>query len=182
MAGEASAAEHGATIVEMAIVLPVLLLLIIGMLELGLAFRSFLTVSAAARDGSRVAALAGNEIGADCATLVELGGTLGGGGVLEGLDRVVIFKASAGTGNPVASNIYTLNSSGDPTDCASWNRSSYAYPEASRQTISGPGLQLDIVGVRVVTDEAWVTGLFPFRGTYTVDEISLSRLEPEAYQ
>lgn len=182
MSREASADERGATIVEMAIVLPLLLLLIIGMLELGLAFRSFLTVSAAARDGSRVASLAGNEIGADCATLVEVGGTLATGGILDGLDRVVIFKAEPGGGAPVASNVYTLNSSGDPSVCTTWNRTTNGYPEATRQTISGPGSPLDIIGVRIVSDESWVTGLFPFRGTFTVDESSLSRMEPEAYE
>jgi hypothetical protein len=177
------AGERGATIVEMAIVLPLLLLIVIGMLELGLAFRSFLTVSAAASDGVRVASLAGNDPDADCFVLQEIGGTLSGGSVIENLQQVEIYKASPGTGAVVGSpNVYTLTSGGDPADCSDWSGSSAGYPQTTRQTISGPGMQLDIVGVRVLVEEAWITGLFPFTGTYEVDERSVTRLEPEAYE
>ncbi len=177
------AGERGATIVEMAIVLPLLLLLVVGMLELGLAFRSYLTVSAAARDGVRVASLAGNDPDADCFVLQEVGGTLAGGSAIDNLQRVEIYKASPGTGAVVGSpNVYTLTVGGDPTDCSDWAGSDSGYPQTARQTISGPGQPLDIVGVRVLVQEAWITGLFPFNGTYQIDERSVSRLEPEAYQ
>ena len=51
--------DNGAAIVEMAIVFPLLVLMIIGIIEIGVAFRDYLTVSAASREGARVAALAG---------------------------------------------------------------------------------------------------------------------------
>jgi hypothetical protein len=176
--------ERGATLVEMAIVMPLLLLLVIGMLEIGLAFRSFLTVSAAARDGVRVAALAGNDPTADCFVLQEVGSVLGPGGIIDGLQQVEIFKASPGSGLAEGTNVYTLNSGGDPTDCADWSGSDDGYPQTSRQTISGAGSsgRLDIIGVRVVVDESWITGLYPFTGSYEVDERAISRLEPEAYE
>ena len=176
------AGERGATIVEMAIVLPLLLLIVIGMLELGLAFRSFLTVSAAARDGVRVASLAGNDPDADCFVLQEVGGVLGPGGIIDNLERVEIYKASQGSGAVVGSpNVYVF-SGPDPADCGDWSGSDAGYPQATRQTISGPGLQLDLIGVRVLVEESWITGLFPFSGIYEVDERSISRLEPEAYE
>lgn len=177
-----SRGEHGATIVEMAIVLPLLLLLVIGMLEIGLAFKSFLTVSAAARDGVRVASLAGTNPDADCFVIQDVGGTLATGGVIENLQRVEIYKASPGTGDPMGINEYTLIGD-DPRNCAHWDGSDSGYLQGpTRQTISGPGQALDIVGVRVLVNESWVTGMFPFRGNYQVDERAISRLEPEAYE
>ncbi len=175
--------ERGATIVEMAIVLPILLLLVIGMLELGVAFKSYLTVSSAVRDGARVAAIAGNDPQADCAVLREVGAALASGGEIAGLQRVEIFKASPGTGAMVGTpNTYTLDIGGDPVDCVDWSLHSYGYPETSRGTIVGPSSQLDIIAVRVLVDRSWITGLSPFNGNYTMDDQSLRRLEPEAYE
>jgi Flp pilus assembly protein TadG len=51
--------ESGAAAVEFAIVLPVLLLLVFGIIEFGLLFNRYITVTHAAREGVRVAALAG---------------------------------------------------------------------------------------------------------------------------
>ena len=52
--------ESGAAAVEFAIVLPVLLLLVFGIIEFGLLFNRYITVTHAAREGVRVAALTGN--------------------------------------------------------------------------------------------------------------------------
>jgi Flp pilus assembly protein TadG len=48
--------EHGQTLVEFALVLPVLLLLIFGLVDFGRAFQSWLVVTNAAREGARVGA------------------------------------------------------------------------------------------------------------------------------
>ncbi|MGB8360653.1 MAG: TadE family protein, partial [Acidimicrobiia bacterium] len=61
-----SRGETGATLVEAAIILPVLILLVVTIMELGLAFKDFLTTDFAAKEGARVGALAGNDIMADC--------------------------------------------------------------------------------------------------------------------
>jgi len=75
--GPSPQTERGATLVEMAIVLPLLLRLAIGLMEMGIATKEYLTVSTAVRDGVRVAALAGNDPDADCAVLREVGSILG---------------------------------------------------------------------------------------------------------
>ena len=179
---ELSDRERGATLVEMAIVLPVLLLMVIGLMEMGIAFKSYLTVSAAVRDGGRVAALAGNEPDADCSVLQEVGGALQDGDELAGLQRVDIYKASKGTGAIIGlPNSYTLDIGGDPVDCDDWTRHSYGYPETSRETSASAIDGLDLVGVRVVVDRSWIVGLEPFNGPYTVDELTLRRLEPESF-
>ena len=51
-------AEHGQTIVEFALVAPLLLVLILGILQGGIAFNHFLVVTDAARAGSREAIVA----------------------------------------------------------------------------------------------------------------------------
>jgi Flp pilus assembly protein TadG len=49
--------ERGAAMLEFAIVVPFLLLLILGIIEFGWVFNGWLTVTAAAREGARVAVL-----------------------------------------------------------------------------------------------------------------------------
>ena len=62
--------EHGQAIVELALVLPVLVLVLFGTLEFGRVFNAWVIVTQAAREGARVGAVqcASN---AACATTVE---------------------------------------------------------------------------------------------------------------
>lgn len=50
------AAAPGQSLVEMALLLPILLLLMVGMLDLGRAFYAYITITNAAREGARYAA------------------------------------------------------------------------------------------------------------------------------
>lgn len=52
--------QHGAALLEFAIVLPVLLLLVMGILEFGWAFNGWITLTGAAREGARVAVVDAN--------------------------------------------------------------------------------------------------------------------------
>lgn len=76
----------------MALILPLLLLIIVGITEVGLYFKEYLTVSHASREGSRVDAFAGNSTDADCQILMAVGEVLGIGNI-EDVDRIEIFKA-----------------------------------------------------------------------------------------
>ena len=51
--------ERGAELIELALVLPILLLVFAGIVDFGLLFQRFLTVSNAAREGARIAVLPG---------------------------------------------------------------------------------------------------------------------------
>lgn len=51
--------EHGAELIEMAIVLPLLLLLIMGMVDFGFLFQRYIVLTNAAAEGARVASLPG---------------------------------------------------------------------------------------------------------------------------
>ena len=55
--------ERGAVLIEFALVLPLLLLLIVGMFDLGFAFQQYQAVTNAAREGARMAVLPGYSSG-----------------------------------------------------------------------------------------------------------------------
>ena len=53
--------EKGQSMVEFALVLPLLLILLFGILEFGLIFNSYLTITHASREGARIASLGGTD-------------------------------------------------------------------------------------------------------------------------
>jgi len=66
--------ERGATAVEFALVLPVLLVLVLGIIEFGRAFQVQATLAAAAREGVRVMAIEDDAAAARAATQTAAGG------------------------------------------------------------------------------------------------------------
>jgi hypothetical protein len=187
--------ESGATLVEAAIVLPVLLLVVIGIMEFGLAFKDFLTVSYISREGARIAALAGDDPAADCAILTGLGDIITDGDLAR-IQEIQIYKAHPNTGmQGSAYNRAEYAVGEDPTICTEpvggqpndgWDITYVAggFAPTSRQvavSASGGGASLDIIGVRVILNRNWVTGFGPFSGAMTVDESTITRMEPEVY-
>jgi Flp pilus assembly protein TadG len=172
--------ERGATLVEAALVLPIMIMLMISLLELGMAFRDLLTVSYTAREAARVGSLAGNDPEADC-DIVQSVVTAFGPTEVTGVD-ILIFKASESTGNPEVGKTNTWRlSTGDPTDCGDWTVLEQ-WPSTTRQVNVNDTLELDILGVSIVTEHDWITGLPPWRGTMDLTRTALQRLEPEAFE
>jgi len=179
--------EHGASLVEASLVFPILILIVMGTLEIGLAFKDYLAVSYISREGARLGALAGDDPEADCAILEGIG-NLATDKDLERIDEIQIFKADEGSGNQGLTNVATYNPGKDPTICNvpataldGWTINPIAWAPTSRQTTVGTDT-LDIIGVRVILTRSWVTGFPPFRGTSTIDESTLTRLEPQAFE
>lgn len=169
--------QRGATLIEMAIVMPVLVLLLVGILEVGMAFKDYLTVSFSAREGARAGAFLGNDVNADCDIIKVVVPSLGGG--LTHLQRLEIYRADAnGQQIPSDTNTYVYTA-GDPLDCTNWT-ATVQWPSTSRQTVAG-ALPLDILGVRLIVDRSWITGFPPFSGSYTLNETTIVRMEPEAF-
>jgi Flp pilus assembly protein TadG len=174
-------------LVEAAIIMPLLLLVVIAILELGLAFKDYLTVSYLSREGARIGALAGDDMTADCAILSGLGDLINSKDLAR-LDRVEIYQANQNTGTQGATNVAVYNAPNDPTQCTvpsdpmdGWSITSVAWPPTSRNTAVGTN-PLDIVGVRVIMTRSWITGFGPFSGTSTIDESTITRLEPEVFE
>jgi Flp pilus assembly protein TadG len=172
--------NRGATMVEAALIFPLMILMTVSILELGLAFKDFLTLSFTARDAARVGALAGNDPDADCNLIQAIVAGFGASS-LDGV-TIEIFKANESTGNPVPGNVNTWRiTSGNPADCTDWTVLE-TWPSTSRQVTVGPTTKLDIIGVTIDTTHTWVTGLPPWRGTMNVSRTALQRIEPEAFE
>ena len=186
--------DRGATLIEAAVVLPVLLLVVIGIMEFGLAFKDYLTVSYLSREGARIAALAGDSNTADCDILTGLGALIAPGDLAR-LDEIQIYKANASTGAQGGSYNVAEYSGNDATTCVApigadptdgWNISyvGSGYNPLSRNVAVSKttgGAALDIIGVRVILTRNWVTGFGPFSGSMTIDEATITRMEPEVY-
>jgi len=173
--------DRGATIVEFAIVMPLLLLLMIGIMEVGVAFYDYLTIERATLEGVRTASFTGRTLDADCQTITNIVSDLPGGFLVR-IQQIEIYRADQ-AGNQIIgqTNIWQYLS-GDPTDCVnSWNPQ-VLWPPGARYTTAGPSQPLDIIGVRIQMPRNWITNFPPFTGSYTVDERSILRMEPEAFE
>lgn len=185
--------EQGATLVEAAVILPVLILVIVGVIEFGLAFKDYLTVSYLSREGARIGALAGDDLEADCAIVTGLG-ALAAGNDLERITRIEIYKADPNTGAQGSDyNVATYVPGKDPTTCTvpmdpvndgwAFTQVGSGWDPSSRDVSVGAtgGATLDIIGVRIILDRSWITTFGPFKGTATVDESTITRMEPEVF-
>lgn len=181
--GSGKALERGATLVEFAFIFPILILVTIGIMELGMAFRDVLTTSSAVREGTRMLSALGNDPEADCIALVATAQTLSTIGDIAKLDRVEIYKANSSgeqSANPNHTNTYRFTGN-DLTDCTDWTATA-PWASTSRAVIAGPSHDLDIIGMRVVYRHDWITGFPPFSGDFEINQTTISRLEPEEYQ
>ena len=192
--------SRGSTLIEAAIVLPVILLVALGTVEIGMAFKDFLTVGAMSRDGARIAALSARADESDCAVLKGIA-ALGTQGDIDKIIDVQIYKAAEGSGAQGVTNTWTYIPGEDPAECNTpailgldgWSPGTISYPPSSRNTTifstpppltvlrCGTCPPLDIIGVRITMNHDWITGFPPFRGTFTIDETTITRVEPEAF-
>lgn len=91
------AGDGGGLTLEMAIITPVLFLILVGVLECGLAWRDSLSLSNAVRSSARVASSAGDDSSADHQALVALSSALEGLPSTE-IRFVVVYDATGGSG------------------------------------------------------------------------------------
>ena len=179
--------DRGATIVEFSLIFPILVLIVIGILELGMVFKDYLTVSALSREGARIGALAGDDLRADCAIAIGIG-TLASPGDLARLDTIEIYHANS-DGVVIGSPNTAEFQGGDPSKCTvppavddTWDMNSSNWAPGGRETHVGPNVSPDIIGVRVRMRHDWITGFPPFQGFVDIDERTITRLEPNAFE
>ena len=98
--------ERGVVTVEMAIVVPIFVLLAFGMLEFGLAFKNKLTMAHAVNQATRSATVLGREPVADLEILQAFEAGMVGAASKDAVIHVDIFKADA-NGTPVIWDRYT---------------------------------------------------------------------------
>ena len=175
--------EGGATLIEAALIMPIMITIMLGTMEIGIAFKDYLTVSYSSREGARIGALAGNDIDADCKIVQGVIDILGSGTSVDNLLSLQIYQVDPATGNPISSKINTWILAGnDPYDCVFDWTITENWPATSRKTTFSTSSELDILGVRVTYKHDWLTGFPPFSGSFWVDEHSITRMEPEAFE
>lgn len=172
--------DQGTSILEFAIVLPVLMLIVIGIAEFGLGFRDMATVNSATREGARVASAVGDDSSADCVAIEAAAAALIGVDI-DNVQQVWIFKAGA-DGTPITGKrqVFRPAIAADVAATlvcsAGWVQLENGYPPATRSIVSS---NLDLLGVRVIFEHEWATQFPPFTGVETWTADTIMRLEPQ---
>jgi hypothetical protein len=175
--------ERGATLVEVGLVLPMLLILAIGLSEIGFLVIDYVTVTNAARGGARTGSAAATTTGADNIILnvvEEAACNL----KFSNLVSVTIYKAQADGSKPA--NVNLINKYNNPGSLSALQCANPAHgltpapgccpwTPASRDRIPP---DFDTLGVEVVFSHSSVTGLFPFP-TINWTERAIMQVEPD---
>jgi hypothetical protein len=177
--------ERGAVAVEMAIVVPVLVLMAFGMLEFGLAFNKKLDMSHSVNQATRNATVLGTDDYADIEILNALEAGLKGD--LSTVIHVDIFLADS-NGDPVSGKWDRYEP--DPGSCG-WDPCPdpdegtpvYGTPSGYKPcqrdiTLDGDGV--DTIGVQVQFTHNWVTGVLGLPDQ-TWHETARARMEPDLF-
>jgi TadE-like protein len=107
--------RNGQSVVEFALVVPLFVLLLVGIIEFAFALNSVLAVNFATREAALVAAEAGNADGSDCVILQRIEDSVGAPSDRKNISTVKIFKSNR-LGAPLATNTY-LRTPLTPTSC-----------------------------------------------------------------
>lgn len=178
--------DRGVTLVEFAVLLPLLLLIAIGAFEYGMLFRDSLTVSTAAREAGRVAASSANYGDADCVILEAAAGALQS--IENGtIDEVHIYKSDASGSIPGSASStmrrYSPFVSGDPSLVActgsDWNAEHLGGNWDPPDRVNDPG-NADWIGVRIEYSHNFQLGLLWFSGSQALADEAVFRIEPPA--
>lgn len=172
--------EDGASMLEFALVFPLLMLILIGLAEFGLGFRDMLTVNSASREAARVASAVGDDPGADC-VIIEAAAAALVGVDTDAVQTVWIYEADD-NGDPITGvrQVYRPATGADAADtlvCSDgWVQLEDGYPPGNRSVVSS---DLDLLGVRVIFTHRWATQVPPFTGQETWTGDTIMRLEPQ---
>ncbi|MDY7101327.1 MAG: TadE/TadG family type IV pilus assembly protein [Actinomycetota bacterium] len=171
--------ERGATAVETALVLPILLILCFGIIEGGLLFRNAHTITASVRSGARTAVALPRHDGYQEAAANAAAAALGSIPA-DAVDTLTIYRADPGTGRPVSGGFETCT-----TSCwrFTWDEGSRSFVPvlgtawpAADQSACGDEAHTDYLGVYVRGHYDWVTGFFGDARDITANTVM--RLEP----
>lgn len=190
--------ERGAALVEMIMITPVLVMLAIGILEFGLAWRDSITVSSTLRAGARVGSNAGKDRLADYNSLLAVQAAVASIPNTQ-IVKIVIYKSTTADGTIPANcktstsgilgscNVYTsaqlaalstanfgTTGSGLGATCASGSLDAMWCP-LGRETRQAVGT--DYFGIWMQVSHPYVTRVFPGSGI-TISDSTVMRIEP----
>lgn len=170
--------DRGVAAVEAAIVTPVFILLVVGVVEFGLAFKDQLAVTSAVRAGARIASSEPRytNFAADAAAQVA---KEGGAVSMKNVTSLWVYKADPTTGHPIGAGggfgscssscvQFTWNSS-----TGSFVQTAGSWPASSQDACVG---EEDYVGVYLKLNHVGVTQLF--FSSLGLQSYTVMRLEP----
>jgi hypothetical protein len=181
--------ERGAALLEFALVAPILILLVFGIIEYGMFFKDYLTVSNTTRAGARVGSAAGSNADADYQILQAVktaAAALPGGA--NSIEWVTIYRSATTGGGPTATcqttssaadrcNVYAPSDFNQPASrfgCGPGSLDSVWCPTTRQDSQAiGP----DYVGVWVKTTHNFATKLFG--ASRTITDSVVMRIEPK---
>jgi Flp pilus assembly protein TadG len=194
--------QSGQTLAEFAIVVPVFLLFVIGLVEFAFAFNADLTTNYASRAGGLVAAEAGNQGAADCLILNAVEQSFSAPADATHIAQIDIQRTNASGATVYATSSYRRGGSlsctrtDGTTLTVPYSATSSGYPAAQRCNVVGPtGCPLlspvrttvDTVAVQITYDYPWHTPLSSLMRTFggsiagsgfTFVERNVFRMEP----
>ncbi|MFV0523240.1 MAG: TadE/TadG family type IV pilus assembly protein [Acidimicrobiales bacterium] len=191
--GPARPDERGAVLVEFAIVASLLLLLVLGVVEVGAGWGSRQVLTQASQKGARVVTQLGNEPVADREALLAVQAAMGGSDAV--IERVVIYQADIDGAMPPACenavagavvtarcNVYdgtALTHLNDPlafsngTTCGIYDKN---WCPVTRSTALSDATAW--VGVEVTVRRTYLTKVLG-GGTHTMTDATVMRIEPD---
>ena len=179
--------ERGAALVEMALVLPFLVLLAFGLVETGMGWRNAITVTSAARQGARVSSHLGVNPQADREGLLAVQAVMGA--EMDQVDFIVFYKANGSGALPPGCeggsiggvcNWYDQTAIGNLGNDAAWGCSGYdsAWCGEGAGGREDDVRTADHLGVYIAFQHEYFTGVFP--GTAPViKRQTIMRIEPK---
>lgn len=182
--------ERGAAMIEMAMVLPLLVLLVFGIVEYGLLFKEKLTIASAANSAARTGATMGTREEADFRILRALEA-----GLYDQVDATVlisvdIFMADEITGAKDAFDVNTYTFTNvlpcrwspcpDPSQGGGPDYGGPWTPDLRDTELDASGGGIDVLGVEVTYHHDDITGLIPGVDR-DLTERALIRLEPDVF-
>jgi hypothetical protein len=146
----------GQALVEFALVFPIFLVMLLGIIEFAFVFNAVLTANFATRDASLIAAEAGSGLGADCVIIAKVMEDMRPPVDAASITQIIVYRAKpsgapwsgsySGSGN-VYNHVGTAANPSDTTDCSTWGGSSAVpfaradnnYPEGLPNLQTGSG-------------------------------------------
>ncbi len=179
--------ERGAVMLEVALVVPLLATLVLGVAELGLHVRDAQSITAASQSGARVVSSGGNSRLSDYDALMTMAAPLSNFDTVA-IERIIVFVPTSDGGLPTGCDVgpvddicnhydggslaLTPAAFTGTTDCGVFDPDRFWCP-LDRETDQGAGT--DWVGVRV---EVLHESVAPFLPDRTIADTTVMRIEP----
>ena len=188
--------RNGQTLVEFALIIPLLMTLIMGVFEFGVALAANIGINRAAQSGAHMASAAGNIAGADCLVLDEIERSVMLPNDHDSIDSVRIELTNLGGDQVYATNTWVRSGTtrcsvaDDITLDVPYTVLVQEYPDAQRcnvlngcPTMTPVRSTVDNIGVVVRYRHGWITplgGLLPLGGGsgWTFEQRNIFRMEP----